>query len=254
MTIKHPAPRDDLFLKPAADIETTIAMGEMFLAASSAVATADPKDAELSLVIPSRWKNDWFPQTLEGPILDSDANSHLSRQLSRKTIRSFDPDIDVSGEVIACLSGMLATNQHGGRAYPSPGRLYPVEVFVCTADRRVIWFDRLARAYRVKDADDLWQATQTSDLRSSGAGSATVLAVNMPRISRKYLSRGIRYALIEAGAIAMRLEIELRKHGIESFWLGGFDDESVSAGLDPDATGLIRPILIIGHGCIAQVS
>ena len=245
-----PDAHKETYLKPAADIDATLGMGEAFLQASSAISTDDPDEADFSFILPARWKADWQPETTEYPLPLPASQADFTR----KTVRAFDPHRDVTGDLLACLSRLLTTNRHGGRSYPSPGRLYPVEVFVCPAQGPAIWFDAAARPLTLPTGPALWQALQTSDLRGSGATVATVLAINLPRISRKYLSRGIRYGLIEAGAIAMRLEIELRQRGLDCFWLGGFDDGLIATALAPTRPEALRPILVIGHGLAAEGS
>jgi Nitroreductase family len=237
-----------VFLKPDSDTDSMVRSGEYFLRSTRAKIAADEEDASISYRPPKHWREDWAPQAILGKYSPIASQNAQQVDLSRRTVRHFDPERCPIAEVIWSWQCVLSQNRYGGRSYPSPGRLYPIEVLTVMNDEQVVWFDRSGQPVIISPSGSVWTAIGKSDLAESGAGIASVLCINVPRIARKYLSRGIRYSFLEAGAMAMRLEMLLLGSGIECFWLGGFDDSMLAQSIDhsPDC-GLV-PILIVGHG------
>ena len=236
------------FLKPASTLLHMITAGEEFLLRSSAVETSDPHEAALEYIPPDSWLRDWAPPQSGGDADDTPNRIENSPDLSRRTVRSFDPAYDAVANVISAAEEITRTNRNGGRSYPSAGRLYPIEIFIASPGGGAYWLDRRGRATPYPAGSGIWDAVLLSDLSSSMATVATVLAINVPKISRKYLSRGIRYAMMEAGAVGMRLEARLARGAVESFWIGGFDDRKLAQALDASAGARLVPVLIIAHG------
>lgn len=158
---------------------------------------------------------------------------------SRNTTREFSsrsidrPTID---KVIS--KTMLEQTRHGSRGYPSAGARYSVESYLCAIrisglDPGVYYIDKVNASYV-----PLFNETAARDILTysvdAADSNAALLLVHTAVISRsmiKYGGRGLRFSLIEAGAVSMRLELEFANFAISSFWIGGFDDEVVSENL-----------------------
>lgn len=123
------------------------------------------------------------------------------------------------------------------RAYPSPGALYPVEIYplVLRGDD----LDAGGYYYRPDDHElrRLWTASDDfeTEVRDSlltvqtestlaGMSMLVVLTGAFWRAKAKYGPRGYRYALQESGHLAQNLQLAADALDLDSTVVGGFDD------------------------------
>lgn len=122
------------------------------------------------------------------------------------------------------------------RAYPSAGALYPVELYIlapyslgtelspgayhyCFPTRQLEVLDRRVTGEQIDVAFG-----QSFSLANA---TTIVLTAAVERSYRKYLDRGYRYALLEAGHIAQSICLVAATTGLSAAPLGGFIDRQL---------------------------
>lgn len=119
------------------------------------------------------------------------------------------------------------------RVYPSPGGLYPVELYVLPIavsglKNAVYHWDVVEQCF-----EQLWDAP-VFDMNSAIPGiqpptdvpaAMIAMSVYFPRIEWKYGERSYRFALMEAASIATNLQLVCADENVAARWVGGFQDE-----------------------------
>ena len=168
----------------------------------------------------------------------------------RRSVRAF-ADTPLTEQELGLLlwAAQGITDERGYRTAPSAGALYPLEVYVATAEG-VFHYQpdghKLVGESRMDVREALYQAGLGQDAIRS-APSVFVIAAVYDRTARKYgVERGARYVHMEAGHAAQNLLLEAVALGLGAVPIGAFDDGEVQAacGLDPDQ----EPLYLIPVG------
>jgi len=145
-----------------------------------------------------------------------------------------------------------------GRAVPSGGGLYPVDMYVLQLPRGGGQLAEGVYHYHVGDhvlqhvrprceRQRVRDASIYPDLVASAA-SVLVVVADMPRIRVKYGERAYRLALLEAGHISQNVYLTASALCLGAVALDGFYDDAVHALLDLDGVAQIALTLIaVGH-------
>jgi SagB-type dehydrogenase family enzyme len=136
-------------------------------------------------------------------------------------------------QLLWALQGI--TDDDGLRAAPSAGALYPLELYVVTADGLFRYEPRGHRLGKLLERDarrDLATAALGQD-EIEDAPATFVLTAVYERIERKYgHARGERYTVLEAGHAAQNLLLQATVLGLASVPMAAFEDERVRAALE----------------------
>jgi SagB-type dehydrogenase family enzyme len=143
-----------------------------------------------------------------------------------------------------------------GRAYPSAGALYPVDVYllsvnVATLESGVYHYrpDRhdLTLLFPEDDLADVVKRMHGQDIGDPPLMFA--FAASLQRSSHKYGARSYRFALLEMGACAFALDLALGAAGLRTRWIGGFVDARLAQllGISVDQE-LELPTLLLAAG------
>ena len=138
-----------------------------------------------------------------------------------------------------------------GRAVPSAGGLYPLELYVVCDQVEglapgIYHFE--ARARRMEPVavpcsiDELVPELLDQYYVRNAAALILFTAV-LPRTARKYGPRGYRYVLIEAGHAAQNAVLQATEMGLATLCLGGFRDHRINRRLKLDG---IREVTLYG--------
>lgn len=133
------------------------------------------------------------------------------------------------------------------RAYPSPGALYPIEIYPLVLDcdgldEGVYYYLPEEHALRtLRSGEDAFPA-RVADLLSlpetvldaTAANVTFVLTASFWRVIPKYGDRGYRYALQESGHLAQNVQLVAESLDLNSVPVGGFYDDDVNGLLDLD--------------------
>jgi SagB-type dehydrogenase family enzyme len=140
---------------------------------------------------------------------------------------------------------------HRLRACPSAGALYPLEVYpvvmdVAGLDAGIYHYDVFAHSLSLLRRDDTREAMPGFDWQPGFRSQASVVFVVTAVLLRsmaKYLDRGYRFALNEAGALCQNLHLTAVARGLAGCTWGGFCDDAVAKYVGADGT---REIAVLG--------
>jgi SagB-type dehydrogenase family enzyme len=154
----------------------------------------------------------------------------------RRSVREFTPEPLTPAEIAQlCWAGQGVTEPGSGyRAVPSAGALFPVELYVVTAEGVDHYLPKGHRLERHL-AGDRRQALQAVALHQEAVGEApacVVIAAVVERTARKYGERAERYCLIEAGHVAQNILLQATALHLAGVPVGAFEDKDVAKVLD----------------------
>ncbi len=169
----------------------------------------------------------------------------------RRSVREFSDQPVTRAEMAQLLwAAQGVTSPYGFRTAPSAGALYPLEVYVVTADATYHYLPTehaLALVVAGDRRQELWRVA----LRQEAVRQApvvVVLAAVFTRTEQKYgPERAPRYVHLEAGHAAQNLLLQAVSLGLGAVPIGAFDDAGVQAALSlpPDHHPLY--LIPVGH-------
>jgi SagB-type dehydrogenase family enzyme len=154
----------------------------------------------------------------------------------RRSIRSFKGDALTPRQMSQlCWTGQGITEPREAlRAAPSAGALYPLELFVATADG-VGHYDPREHTLAVHRAGDHRRQIQRASLDQEMIGQAWacfVIAAVVERVGAKYGDSAEQYTLIEVGHVAQNLLLEAEALNLAGVPVGAFEEKKVAAILE----------------------
>lgn len=187
---------------------------------------------------------------LPQPRLES-ATSLEEALAGRRSIREF-TDTPLTSEEISQLlwAAQGVTHPTGFRTAPSAGALYPLEVYVATADG-VFGYEpaghRLTALRRADAREALYRAALRQEAVRQAPAVFVVTAV-YARTSAKYgAERSPRYVHLEAGHAAQNLLLQAMALDLGAVPIGAFYDEDVQAALGLPADHEPLYLIPVGH-------
>lgn len=169
----------------------------------------------------------------------------------RRSVRSFeDRPLTTSelGQLLWAAQGV--TDERGFRATPSAGALYPLELYVATADG-VLHYLPDGHRWQVVSQDDARQGLYQAALRQDPVRQAPavfVVAAVYERTAQKYgAQRSPRYVHMEAGHAAQNLLLQAVALGLGGVPIGAFDDGAVQEVLGLPAEHEPLYLIPVGH-------
>lgn len=197
--------------------------------------------------------------------LDADVESVLQQ---RRSVRSHTPAPVSRRDVARVLrhGAGVSTVDDGKRkrTYPSPGALYPTEIYVAALrtddlDAGLYYYNAKRHGLRVLRRDDPeairrdvlggFRSGKTNDARSfDDVPMVVLLTGSFWRVKFKYGSRGYRYVLQESGHLAQNLLLAAEAAGLAGFPYAAFDDERMNDLLDVDGVNeATLYTVLLGH-------
>lgn len=150
--------------------------------------------------------------------------------------------------------GVTASGEIPRRAAPSGGALYPVETYALAFGVEGIQaglyhyfvLDHALEQVRSLSGLEVTKSFLPPLLVEGGPKLILALSVVFERVQIKYLERGYRFALLEAGHIAQNIILTARALGLGAVCVGGFWDEPFNdlIGLEPTDEAVVYSILI----------
>lgn len=175
------------------------------------------------------------------------AASDLERTIAaRRSQRRFSGEPIGREELSRLLFYSYGRTDAGGRfrAVASGGGLYPLEIYV--VPHRVEGLEPWLYHYDVEHhrldvvaREDRWPAAREcvwmQDMKDPDQAAALILVTAVfERSTLKYLDRGYRLVLMEAGEVGHAMLLMATSLGLGAYALGGFLDDELSALLDVD--------------------
>jgi SagB-type dehydrogenase family enzyme len=169
----------------------------------------------------------------------------------RRSVRTF-KDTSLAPEEVGQLlwAAQGITHERGFRTAPSAGALYPLELYVATAEG-LFSYDPSQHELRSIGQDDLRPALYAAALEQDPVRQAPavfVLAAVYERTVQKYgTERSPRYVHLEAGHAAQNLLLEAVAMGLGAVPIGAFEDARVKALLGIPADHEPLYLIPVGH-------
>ena len=170
------------------------------------------------------------------PTPQTDGQVTLEEALStRRSVREFAPD-PLSQEQIGQLlwAAQGVTDAQGHRTAPSAGALYPLELYVVTADAvsHYLPADHAIELLRDGDVRPRLRAA-ASDQTSVGEAPLVIVVAAVPaRTEAKYgAERASRYIHLETGHAAQNVLLQAVALGLGAVPIGAFDDVAVAQAI-----------------------
>jgi SagB-type dehydrogenase family enzyme len=210
--------------------------------------TVPPSTAEKAITVP--------PPTAEGaitplppPVLEGETS--LEETLARRrSVREFDDTPLTAAELGQLLWAAQGLNsKRGFRTAPSAGALYPLEMYLVTAEG-VFHYEPQEHQLSAVRGDDPRPALHEAALSQEAvlrAPAVFVVTAVYARTEQKYGAvRSPRYVHLEAGHAAQNLLLEAVALGLGAVPIGAFHDDQVqeALGLPPDH----EPLYLIPAG------
>lgn len=197
--------------------------------------TAEDVDAEIPLPEP----------VLEGSVSLEEA---LVRRRSVREFRAEPLAPEELGQLLWAAQGI--THERGFRTAPSAGALYPLEVYVATAEG-VFHYEPRGHRLRVVLRNDARPALHGVALKQDAirlAPAVFVVTAVYGRTAQKYgAERSPRYVHLEAGHAAQNLLLEAAALGLGAVPIGAFDDGGVQRVLGLPADHEPLYLIPVGH-------
>lgn len=168
----------------------------------------------------------------------------------RRSVRSFTEEelsLEEISQLLWAAQGMTAA--WGGRTAPSAGALYPLEVYVATANGLYHYVPQGHKVI-IESQDDLrpklWEAGLKQDAIRDAAAVFVITAV-YERTAKKYGGRAERYVRLEAGHACQNILLQTVALHLGAVPIGAFYDDQVQAALSlpPDHEPLY--LIPVGH-------
>jgi SagB-type dehydrogenase family enzyme len=192
---------------------------------------------------------------LPEPCLDGDVSLEASIR-ERRSVREFSNrplSLAEVGQLLWAAQGL--TSRDGGRAAPSAGALYPLELYLVAGNIESL----PAGLYRYQPRGHRLQHLADRDLRDALARAALgqawvrrapavlVIAAVYERSERKYGQRARRYTRIETGHAAQNVYLQAVALGLGTVIVGAFDDAEVQQVLDLPEDHAPLALMPVGH-------
>jgi SagB-type dehydrogenase family enzyme len=141
------------------------------------------------------------------------------------------------------------TAEWGGRTAPSAGGLYPLELYLLTADA---YRHYRPDGHRVEllALEDLRTEAAAAALHQPAVGDAAltiVITAVYARTVEKYGARGRRYVELEAGHVAQNMLLQAVGLGLAAGPVGAFDDQRLAQALRLPGDRAPLYIVAVGH-------
>ncbi len=212
------------------------------------------------------WMLAWLPATalagdptlefIELPKPRTEGTVYLERLLQqRRTLRAYTAaplGMDQAAQLLWAAQGI--TRMDGRRTAPSAGGLYPLQVYLVGGQVTGL----APGIYRYQPAGHRLRRIAPGDRRTELAAAALgqswiaaapailVFSATLPRTTRKYGARGVRYVHMEAGHAAQNVLLQAEALGLGAAVVGAFNDDRITSLLG--LGGAERPLYLLPVG------
>lgn len=168
----------------------------------------------------------------------------------RHSVRNFTSDpltLAEIGQLLWAAQGI--TRDWGGRTAPSAGALYPLEVYVATAEGLYHYVPQGHRV-RVESPADLREVLWAAGLKQDAirqAPAVFIVTAVYARTESKYGARAERYVELEAGHATQNLLLQAVALGLGGVPIGAFHDDQVQSALSLPSDHAPLYLIPVGH-------
>ena len=149
-----------------------------------------------------------------------------------------------------CWSGQGITDpKRGLRTSPSAGALYPIELYVVTAEGvdRYLPARHELQQHLAGDQRKALQEAASGQPSVGAAPACIVIAGDIERSARKYRDRAERYCWLEAGHVAQNILLQATALNLAGVPVGGYDDTKTVEAIKLPKGWRVLYLLPLGH-------
>jgi SagB-type dehydrogenase family enzyme len=175
----------------------------------------------------------------------------------RRSVRRFKAEpltLEQISQLLWSAQGITGTGD--GRATPSAGATYPLEVFIVVGEHGspslaagLYHYDAGNHSISLQQTGDLRQTLADTALGQSSIARcpvAMVICAVHPRTAYRYGRRGERYVHMEVGHVGQNVALQAVALGLGTVMVGAFEDEEVQKALKLEEQ--FKPLYIIPIG------
>jgi SagB-type dehydrogenase family enzyme len=174
--------------------------------------------------------------------LHADLEQVIRARRSRHDFAQRPVALDQVATLLSLSCGVTQDGPIPRRAAPSGGALYPVETYlvavrVDTVPPGIYHYaalEHVLETVRALDGAESLKPILPSGLFAAAPPLVVTLSLVFERTQLKYVERGYRFALLEAGHIAQNLLLVATALGLNSLCMGGFMDDPFNAVMQFD--------------------
>jgi SagB-type dehydrogenase family enzyme len=172
--------------------------------------------------------------------------------VGRRSVRDYRKD-SLSIEQISQLlwAAQGTTARWGGRAAPSAGALYPLELYLIAGEVMglkpgLYHYDPEEHSISKRKAGDLRKMITRASLDQdeiSRAPASLIITAVYERTQKKYGERGTRYVYMETGFVGENVYLQAESLNLGTVFIGAFDDREVKEVMEIEEEPLgIMPV------------
>lgn len=190
-------------------------------------------------------------EIVELPTPDTKGDVSLEETLARRrSVREFTGEqltIEELSQLLWAAQGITA--DWGGRTAPSAGALYPLEVYLVTADGLFHYLPDGHRAERLSETDLRAPLADAAFGQTAVSAAPAVFVITgvYARSAAKYGDRAERYVQLEAGHVCQNLLLQAVTLGLAGVPMGAFSDVGVQQVLGLPRNHVPLYLVPLGH-------
>lgn len=169
------------------------------------------------------------PPSHNGPVSVEEAIA------ARRSVRAFDSVSFTPGQIgqLCWAAQGITDKEHGLRAAPSAGALYPIELYVVSAAGVDHYLPTEHALERVHPGDfrDALRKAAGGQASITEASVTFVIAAVPERTAKKYGERAERYCLLEAGHVAQNILLQATSLRLGGVPIGAYDETRILESL-----------------------
>ena len=193
-------------------------------------------------------------QRIKIDLPEPDTSGDLSVEAAieqRRSVRQFTDEALTTAQLgqLAWAAQGITDEARGFRAAPSAGALYPIELYLVTAEGVYHYLPEPHSIEVLREDDRRTTPAQAALGQQSVHGAPLVMVVTgvFARTTAKYGDRARRYVFMEAGHVGQNVHLQAEALGLGSVPVGAFDDAAVGdcLGIPDDHAPLY--LIPVGH-------
>lgn len=178
--------------------------------------------------------------SLELPTPTNDVEKGIAARRSERRFADAPLSLDTLSHLLQFSYGVTDPGR-GFRAAPSGGGLFPLEIYIVSRNvdglsEGIYHYAPERHSLDVVSTGDTWdraiEEVSYQPIEIEYAAALMVISALFERTTMKYLDRGYRLVLLEAGAVAQNVALVGGELGVGSCLLGGFNDDNLARLLD----------------------
>jgi len=187
---------------------------------------------------------------LPAPVIDGQISLEAAIA-SRRSMKEFAPTPLTREQIgqLAWAAQGITEPEKGFRSAPSAGAMYPIQLYLVTAEGAYRYVPAGHKLERLPVADALvaFRAATANQPSIQVAPVTFIITASFGPMRDRFGERADPFVYMEAGHIGQNLQLQATALGLGSLPIGGFDPARVSEALSLPAEHTVIYLMTIGH-------